>query len=351
MKFWFQTFILCFITHHYTGASIHWLTITIIQHCPAVVDAKDVNRNSNESNNSTCSLRGCKQVKRLLLHIKTCPAKNSPSAPCPCNYQGCQDARKLLAHYKQCRENARAQRKQSRIMMNNKLKGKQQQQQQTNFCLICTLLARHDKEMTERLRRKKHEQQQRRQQMHSIAETDSSTEAAAIALTTMFTSSYAKSPTTSSHNSYNSQTHTKTVQFNLNANTDENSLSDPHMPPPAPRTRSRTSSMGSISSLLRAAKVKNKRPINSRPRAGSLDERRSLSSLSSSNIYLPNDPTLELELIKPTTTFDIPNHESNLDHSGNTQSDGVPFRKRSVSCSSTVSESPSRRFCDTIMEE
>ena len=237
-------------------------------------------------------------------------------------------------------------------MMNNKLKGKQQQQQQTNFCLICTLLARHDKEMTEHLKRKKHEQQrQRRQQMHSITESDSSTEAAAIALTSMFTLSYAKSPTTSSHKTYNIQSHTKTVQFNLNANTGENSHSDPHMPPPASRTRSRTSSMGSISSLLRAAKVKNKRPINSRPRAESLDERRSLSSLSSSNTYLPNDPTLELELIKPTTTFDIPNQENNIDHPVVTRSDGVPFRKRSVSCSCAVNESPSRRFCDTIMEE
>lgn len=352
------------------AATFLWLLLHA-QHCPV----------PHDSINETCPVRGCRQAKRLLLHIKSCPARNSPTAPCPCNYQGCQDARKLLAHYK----NARLQR--------NKQKQQPQHKQQPPS-LILTFLARHDKEMTEKLKKKQFmdQQKERRLRMQRLQcpssisstvptananasnETDSSAEAAAIALT-MFTSSLKSSPktvqfnlntntTAPQHHPYRSSlsslsaaavststTTTTTTYNNKNNNSGitNNTTNLDSMPPPAPRTRSRTSSVGSISSLLRAAKVKSKRSINARPRAGSLDERRCFGRLSSSlstvHTYMPNDPTVELELIKPTTTFDIPDQTGNGNHHG----DVLPFRKRSVSCTDTIS--PSRRFCDTIMEE
>ncbi len=61
------------------------------------------NRNiSLASSAIECDYPGCETTKRLLGHIKSCPAAFD-ILPCPTNVQGCQTVRKLLHHYKTCR--------------------------------------------------------------------------------------------------------------------------------------------------------------------------------------------------------------------------------------------------------
>jgi len=80
-----------------------------------------------------CPHRGCAETKRLLLHIKTCPA--GPGFSCP--VRGCDSARKLLAHYRRCRD-IRARQAAGRCL-------KPPGQQQQHVCLVCSLMARHAK--------------------------------------------------------------------------------------------------------------------------------------------------------------------------------------------------------------
>ena len=191
---------------------------------------------------------------------------------------------------------------------------------------------------------------------------------------------------------------TTTAQHNSTNGNSNNSNSN--MPPPLPRSRARTSSIGSLTSLLRASsKLKNRKTaIYNRPRATSLDERVTLSTLSTIACSLEqNDPTLEFELTNPTTStttvFEAENfcptttRSSNTNIGANSSSntmdtcsgttgvsgmndsaestsfelhDGhmtsaaetLPFRKRSVSCSVVYSGPSDRQYnCETIMEE
>jgi len=64
----------------------------------------------------------------VLLHLKTCTAKAFD--PCPTNYHGCHQARKLLAHHRRCRD----------------VRAKRGQQ---HFCLVCSLVARHARNLLE----------------------------------------------------------------------------------------------------------------------------------------------------------------------------------------------------------
>lgn len=76
-----------------------------------------------------CPHRGCKETKRLLEHIQSCPTAGS-CLPCPEKSNGCQQARKLLAHYRQCREIRARQLRLKRLK---------------HTCLLCTMLERHDR--------------------------------------------------------------------------------------------------------------------------------------------------------------------------------------------------------------
>ncbi|GMH70784.1 hypothetical protein TL16_g05493 [Triparma laevis f. inornata] len=76
------------------------------------------------SNNKTCAVRGCHEMKLVLLHVKQCSA--GPNFPCP--HPGCNQARKLLSHYKRCRE--------LRL---------RQTPDRPHQCLVCSLLAREVK--------------------------------------------------------------------------------------------------------------------------------------------------------------------------------------------------------------
>lgn len=83
-----------------------------------------------------CPHQGCIEAKKVLLHLKTCPAVNG--SVCPINCNGCHQARKLLAHHKRCRE-LRA--KQAGI--------RRGQPPQQHVCLVCSLVARHARNLLE----------------------------------------------------------------------------------------------------------------------------------------------------------------------------------------------------------
>lgn len=228
-----------------------------------------------------------------------------------------------MAHYRHCRDKAKEHRKQSRLAAN---KASPAKQQQINFCLICTLLAKHDMDVTEQMKMKKHN----KKLLLSPSNFDSST-------------TPSLSPASTSNG------HSKTVQFDLNPTTSP------------PRGRSRTSSIESL--------LKNKIPAHSRPRSTSLDERCSLNTLAAV-AYSLNDPTLEFELRrnKPkfvsSSTFDLPHMQSqgqskssspgnnHTSTSGKVPAESIQFRKRSVSCSIMYKScSEDKKGCETIMEE
>lgn len=73
----------------------------------------------------------------MLLHLKTCPAVNG--SECPVHFNGCHQARKLLAHHKRCRE--------LRAKQAGMRRGPQPQQQ--HVCLVCSLVARHARNLLE----------------------------------------------------------------------------------------------------------------------------------------------------------------------------------------------------------
>lgn len=72
----------------------------------------------------------------MYLHLKTCTAGSGAS--CPTKYKGCEDARKLLAHYRRCRDTR------ARQATNPKA--------QQHVCLVCTLVARQVKGNSDRTR-------------------------------------------------------------------------------------------------------------------------------------------------------------------------------------------------------
>lgn len=245
-----------------------------------------------------CPHKGCAQSKLLLLHIKTCPAASGENI-CPKGHNGCQQGRKLLAHYRKCRE-LRAKQRRSRSKL----------QQQTNVCLICTLLHRHDKSISDN----------------------------ALYISSPFP------PTSSSTQIRKNKARSKSVSFDFDVHKETKIPDSPlAMPPPPPR--SKTSISPCISSLTSSfSKV---HPIlvngNSRPRAESYDERSSRSSKTQI------DPTVELEFLRARKGSMT---EDNLSE----QDDGrqLPFRKRSVSCSILSSEHNTGVVCvncETIMEE
>mmetsp|Transcript_31929 Transcript_31929/g.95614 ORF Transcript_31929/g.95614 Transcript_31929/m.95614 type:complete len:477 (-) Transcript_31929:108-1538(-) len=80
-----------------------------------------------------CPHRGCEDTKRLLLHVKSCPA--GPGFNCPEGFNGCLQAKKLLSHYRRCRDIRARQARQP--------PAKRLLRQQQHSCLVCSLMARH----------------------------------------------------------------------------------------------------------------------------------------------------------------------------------------------------------------
>lgn len=72
----------------------------------------------------------------MLLHVKNCPSKADHS-PCPEQFQGCTQARKLLNHYRRCRD--------IRALKRNSFSSTHA----SHSCLICSLLARHARNVLE----------------------------------------------------------------------------------------------------------------------------------------------------------------------------------------------------------
>jgi hypothetical protein len=217
-----------------------------------------------------------------------------------------------MSHYRKCREARARQRRQGRL---NK---------QTNACLICTLLARHDKTISESslsiispLPPIPQKTQKRANQTHSLS--------------TSFDKIY--SPQVNRR-----KARSKSVQFDLNR---ETKLDSPiAMPPPPPR--SRTLSVGSMNTSMSCYDEHfasgRKYPFSmkhaNRPRSESMEERKMPSP------SFNNDPTVELEL------------ERRFDESRETRKSQrqLPLRKRSVSCS-LIPDEKFTKGCDTIMEE
>lgn len=85
-----------------------------------------------------CPHKACVEAKRMLLHIKTCKAETC-AQPCPSGYNWCHQARKLLSHYQKCRE-VRA--KQAGF-------GRRPKNQNVPACLVCSLVARHARNVLE----------------------------------------------------------------------------------------------------------------------------------------------------------------------------------------------------------
>jgi len=212
-----------------------------------------------------------------------------------------------MNHYRQCRE-TRARRRRQRVP------------QQTNACLICTLLARHDKSISESSLAitsplPPTPQKTRTNQTHSLASS--------------FDKIY--SPQV---NRRKGKARSKSVHFESNR---EAKICDSPaaMPPPPPR--SRTSSIGSMSSIgsISCYDEHFASGRTYRPRAESLDERKMPSPT------FDNDPTVEIELRSPNSdeTIELRKVQRQL-----------PFRKRSMSCSIIPNEK-NTKGCDTIMEE
>jgi len=88
--------------------------------------------------NDSCPHRGCSQTKRLLIHVKSCPA--GPNFPCPTQCQGCKETRKLLAHYRRCKD----------MRMKQVGLGRRSGLQPDQSCLVCSLMARYAKSMLDR---------------------------------------------------------------------------------------------------------------------------------------------------------------------------------------------------------
>lgn len=138
-----------------------------------VLHAQSCTNNSGSKNpSSSCNHPGCDVTKRLLSHIKSCPAAFD-ELPCPTNIQGCQTVRKLLNHYKTCRHStytsttngiighqvsrdnisstSRTIRSSNTFLsrnhpQNNSINyssSNKRQQQQQHQCLVCSLVARH----------------------------------------------------------------------------------------------------------------------------------------------------------------------------------------------------------------
>jgi hypothetical protein len=94
-----------------------------------------------------CPHKGCVEAKRVLLHLKTCPAGNN-GCSCPSNYNGCHQSRKLLAHYQKCRE------------LRAKQAGMGRRTKSQHVCLVCSLVARHARNVLEGSSRKSNAKKQ-----------------------------------------------------------------------------------------------------------------------------------------------------------------------------------------------
>jgi hypothetical protein len=211
-----------------------------------------------------------------------------------------------MAHYHKCKE-MRIRQRLRRPICTSTSSSTHFQQPTTNFCLICTMLARHDKGISEN---------------PSFPPSQSPRIMSPLPLP----AGRRRKP------------RSKSVQFDLKPSSQEIGKVVGHhspkaMAPPPPRS--------SLSKVVPLTSRYNNRSLKSiegnRPRGGSLDERRL-----PSDIIAGNDPTVEMEL-RGTKSDESP---LNLHRSNSRQ---LPFRKRSVSCSVLSHQKP--RGCDTIMEE
>lgn len=279
------------------------------------------------SKGNECPHKGCIDAKRLWHHMKSC--NSGPNSACPHGYNGCQQARKLLSHIRKCRELRDRQRRQIRL--------RQQQVQGPQFCLLCTLLTRHDKNVTELIKRSRQNSFSSTQSTCPAVVGDVSAEAKMLM-------------------SFKKQT---------NSNEEQNSppSSQECMPPPPPRPRAisigshipptSNNSYRRVAPLTRAAgkdEAYNLLNLSRKPvrlRAESLDERKG------SNRTCPIDPTTEFDLRSPV--------KNSIKHRIRMEGDDIlpskdtgeqlMMRQRSMSCSILTPTFSKSGSCDTVMED
>ena len=259
--------------------------------------------------------------------MKSCNA--GFNSTCPHGYNGCHQARKLLSHYRKCRELRARQRRQIRL--------RQQQVLEPQFCLLCTLLTRHDRNVTEQTKRSRQNSLSSAQSTRPAVIGDVSAEAKMLM-------------------SFKKQT---------NSNEEQNSptSSQESMPPPPPRPRAisigshipptSTNSYRRVAPLTRSANEDeaynllnlSRKPV--RLRAESLDERKGRCVTSSI------DPTTEFDLCSPV--------KKGIKHRIRMEGDDIlpsedsgetlMMRQRSMSCSILTPTFSKAGTCDTIMED
>ena len=91
-----------------------------------------------------CTVKGCAETKRLLVHVRSCPASSGGGCgPCPSAVKGCSETRKLLAHYRKCKD--------ARTRSVGSGAGRRGGQGAAENCLVCTLMARYAKNQLDRM--------------------------------------------------------------------------------------------------------------------------------------------------------------------------------------------------------
>ena len=261
--------------------------------------------------------------------MKSCNAGSNSA--CPHGYNGCHQARKLLSHYRKCRESRARQRRQIRL--------RQQQVQEPQFCLLCTLLSRHDRSVSERVTRSRQNSFASTQPIcMKVPVGDVSAEAQMLM-------------------SFKKQSNKN------NGETTSSPSSKEIMPPPPPRPRAI-----SIGSHIPPTLNNNYRRVAPLTRSADDDEAYNLLDLSRRPLRLRSESLDEGNRgsgkgpIDPTSEFDLRSSvNKGIKHRIRFEGDEVLpseepgelplMRKRSVSCSILSPNFSKLGTCDTVMED
>ena len=257
--------------------------------------------------------------------MKSC--NSGPNSPCPHGYNGCQQARKLLSHFRKCRELRARQRRLIRL--------RQQSVQGPQFCLLCTLLTRHDRNVTELTKRS-------RQNSFSYTQSTCPAVIGDVSAEAKMLMSFKK-------------------QTNSNEEQRSPSSSQECMPPPPPRPRAI-----SIGSHIPPTSNNSYRRVAPLTRAVGKDEAYNLLNLSRKPVRLRAESLDERkggsDSIDPTTEFDLRSPlKKSIKHRIRMEGDDIlpsedtgeqlMMRQRSVSCSILTPTFSQSGSCDTVMED
>ena len=281
-----------------------------------------------------CSHLGCGEAKLIYLHLKTCSA--GPGSLCPTKHKGCDDSRKLLAHYRRCREIRARQTGQAN-------------RQQQHACLVCSLVARHARNVLDRNR--------------SVSPRKSNSKHLLTPAIPQLVRPRSTSPV---------RVNSKCIISNFSLSTEGKLVAQPapspqKMPPPPPRWKGNSKNGNLQNFSLSVESGKQPRNLNCkdskvvarnfncsggfRPRAESLDIRFSSPVTGSHNNI--QKPSVRIQHAG-TSNFDasLPDDFTPEDvleeYKGQDDPDRIRTRRRSMSCSVITA---GRTNCDTVAED